>query len=174
MRSALGRLPAPIAEVEAWFVRTQPKLRPNAITRSALSAGSSTCHSAASSKGSDREDRQSQGFCRPSDRTPQQSRLRSHGSLPSAEAFGAIKRANFQPFRASSKSARPTPDRWLHAGCSCALPCSRSDFVRRGSPTWSNTLVTLSSFRGKPSEPAQSFGHLHAPADAGDHHVDHG
>jgi putative transposase len=81
-------------------------------------------------------------------------------------------RAN--PFCASSKSARPTPNRWLRAGCSCALACSRSDFVRRGSPTWSNTVVTLSSFWGKPSEPAQSFGHLHAPADAGDHHVDHG
>jgi hypothetical protein len=37
-----------------------------------------------------------------------------------------------------------------------------------------DTLVTLSPFRGKPSEPAQSIGHLHAPANASDHDVDHG
>src|SRR6266481_4055101 len=58
--------------------------------------------------------------------------------------------------------------------CSCVLLRSRRDFVRRGSLTWPDTLVSLSPFGGKPSEPAQCFGHLQAPADTGDHHVDHG
>jgi hypothetical protein len=58
--------------------------------------------------------------------------------------------------------------------CSWVLPCSRIDFMRRCRPTWSDALITLFPFRGKPSETAQSFGHLHAPADASDYHVDHG
>src|SRR5882672_3486640 len=42
--------------------------------------------------------------------------------------------------------------------CSCVLLRSRRDFVRRGSLTWPDTLVSLSPFGGKPSEPAQCFG----------------
>ena len=44
--------------------------------------------------------------------------------------------------------------------------------TRRGRPIWFPRHLV--SFAGKSGEPAQSFGHLHAAADAGDHHVDHG
>jgi len=70
------------------------------------------------------------------------------------------------------------PDHRLHAAEEVVVPAcySAADAIScgRGSLTWPDTLVSLSPFGGKPSEPAQGFSHLHAPADAGDHHVDHG
>src|SRR6476646_9870429 len=44
-----------------------------------------------------------------------------------------------------------------------ALPCSRSDFARRGRQTRSNALVTLSPFPGEPGESAQRIRHSARP-----------
>src|SRR5476651_20383 len=73
----------------------------------------------------------------------------------------------------------PTPYRLppsLHGAISANINISTYAVIscREADRPWPDTLITFFPFRREPGEPAQGVGHLHAPADAGDHHVDHG